>query len=360
MYRLLSVALVLCALAGLSSAQPQALEVYDRCIDGVVYIETVIREGFFRDETAQGSGFLVDRQRKLVVTNYHVTQEKDKIVAFFPVREFGDIIDNPKYYADNLPRLVKNRTISKARIIAQDKDKDLAILQLEQIPDSAKELPLAKADPREQDTLHVLGNPAGRPLWRWAAGTQPAVEQITNANRIPTIAVRNSKVIMFCCAAFNGNSGGPVLNDQGEVLGIAAFHGGPGGILTGAIHYSEIRGLLDSITRHRVFSIENPTSYTLHYQTRWGEDGPWESHTIKPYTYTVHWLKGPINWLKPESEIPYIRFDCSFEEGFQEKHYKLGYFVRELGRGVNPSRDLDAMEYVLVIDKEGKIDLRRK
>lgn len=358
MYRLLSVALVLGVAASLGLAQPQALQVYDRCIDGVVYVETVLREGLFRDEVSQGSGFLIDRRRKLVVTNYHVTQEKekDKILVLFPVRGlFGEVISERKYYFDNAPRLIKNRFFSRARIVAQDKDKDLAILQLDQIPDSAKELPLARFDPKAQDTLHILGNPAERPLWRWAAGTQPAVGRIDDRNRLPNIAVRNSKVIMCCCAAFNGNSGGPVLNDDGEVVGIASFNGGPGGILTGAIHFAEIRDLFDSIVLHRVFSVENPTRFTLHYQVRWGESGEWKNHTLEPHTYIVHWLKGPIN------QIPYIKFDASFEEGYQEKSYKLAYYTRQLGRGVNPSRDLDAMEYVFTVDKEEmKIDLLRQ
>lgn len=77
---------------------------YDRCIDGVVYVETVLREGLLRDEVSQGSGFLIDRRRKLVVTNYHVTQEKDKIRVLFPVRGlFGEVISERKYYAENAP-----------------------------------------------------------------------------------------------------------------------------------------------------------------------------------------------------------------------------------------------------------------
>lgn len=354
MYRLFFVALALCVAASLGLAQPQALKVYDRCIDGVVYIETILREGFFRDEISQGSGFLVDRRRKLVVTNYHVAEEKDQIWVHFPVSDpFGDVISDKRYYPLNAPMLIKNRVFSKARIIAQDKDKDLAILQLNQIPTSAKALPLARFDPEKEDTLHILGNPAERPLWRWAAGTQPEVGRINARNRIPDIAVRNSKVILFSCDAFNGNSGGPVLNDDGEVVGVTSFGGGRGGILTGAVHFSEIRELLDSIVLHRVFSIENPTRFTLNYQVRWGEDGDWKNHTVKPNTHIIHWLMGPVD------QTPYIKFDASFEEGYQEKRYKLDYYPRELGRGVKPSRDLDTMEYIFKVDRM-KIDLIRK
>jgi|GEM_PF-1175534 S1-C subfamily serine protease len=335
-------------------ARPQAVVVYERCIDGVVYIETTISEGFFRDEIAQGSGFLVDRKRSLVVTNYHVTQEKTKIRVFFPVRDQSNqLITDRNYYARNTRELQKQKCLASARIVAQDKDKDLAILQLNQMPSSARELPLASHDPKNNETLHVLGNPAARPLWRWCAGTQPEVTHLPAQAGSARLGLRDCKLLLFCCPAFHGNSGGPVLNDRGEVVGVASFTGGPGDIMTGAIHYSEVRSLLDTLVLHRVFSIDNPTRYQLHYQLRWRDQDSWQNHTIEPYTSTVHWSTGATR------TEPVIKFDASFEDGYQEKRYTLKYYVRPLGRGVKPSRELDAFEYKFTVSKKN-IDLVAK
>ncbi|HSQ56890.1 MAG TPA: trypsin-like peptidase domain-containing protein, partial [Gemmata sp.] len=100
-------------------------EVYRHLLRSSAFIATP--EGF-------GSGVLIDRDRKLVVTNAHVTGDFKQVAVMFAAFDAkGEVVTEAKYYLDRAKELgvkavVKTRTISR----------DLAIVQLPKLPDNVR------------------------------------------------------------------------------------------------------------------------------------------------------------------------------------------------------------------------------
>lgn len=100
-----------------------------------------------------------------------------------------------------------------ARVIATDQARDLAVLEIPG-PPPATTLPLAVTPPRVGEWIVVLGNPFGAGLVATAGIVSAAAGAITTAAFIEKIQIN---------AAVNpGNSGGPVCNLRGEVVGVAS------------------------------------------------------------------------------------------------------------------------------------------
>jgi hypothetical protein len=319
--------------------QPQII--FDKSIGGVVWIQNYVNNGVIG-----GSGFLAERNRRLIVTNYHVTDGEETMDVFFPYWDArGNLVDDPKFYLKNSPELKKSKHYLAARVVAHDRIKDLAIIQVYDLPATAVQLSLATKDPGAKDQLHILGNPAERNLWQWGAGVEPTVERFRGKRRNDNTEC-DFHSVAYAFNGFGGNSGGPVLNAKGEVVGIHTQGGGKGNIASRAVHYSEVKELLGTITPHRVWSVNNTTKGPLHYQVRWGA-GEWKNHTVAGGWTDTHWLPGHT------AAKPQIRFDNSTADGFQEKIYDISYFTSDLGRNVQPSVALDAKEHHFQWDKAG-------
>ena len=102
-----------------------------------------------------------------------------------------------------------------ALLVGYDSDEDLAVLKME----NAQELPVAEfgnSDLAEVgDTVYAIGNPLGIEL----RGT--LTEGILSAiNRDVAMEGRTLNVLQTTAALNNGNSGGPLINRYGQVIGI--------------------------------------------------------------------------------------------------------------------------------------------
>lgn len=309
----------------------QAINIYRRSVHGIVWI--VNKVGLFSER--HGSGFLIDKERQLVMTCHHLIEGKWFADVYFPSTDAdGDLICDPDFYKGNRT-LREQGYATVGRVVAFDAQKDLAILHVNKVPRSAVELKTAFRDPDQNESLHVIGHPGDRMLWSYCPGIEP---QALNFRRKVDGQQRDFRALVYCSGVFRGNSGGPVLNQRGQVVGLNSCAGGQGGMIAIAVHWREIDDLLDSVQPHYVFGIDNPTWSQLYYQIRWG-DGKWEQIVIKGKSKYVHW------WRGSNPPRPQIRFDCSTENGFQEKIYDLDCYRSYLGRNVTPNFDRDAREY---------------
>ncbi len=150
-----------------------------------------------RRATSLGSGFIIEADG-LVVTNNHVIDEADEIEVILP--------DNTK-----LP----------AKIVGRDAKTDLALLQVE----SEQPLPFVRFGDsdtsRVGDWVVAIGNPFG------LGGTVTA--GIISA-RARDIRIGPYDDFIQTDASINrGNSGGPMFNMEGEVIGINAAIFSPSG-----------------------------------------------------------------------------------------------------------------------------------
>ncbi len=321
-----------------------AKQVYSQAVHGTVWIVNSL--GWFSE--VQGSGYLADKQRRLVVTNYHVTQGRWYMDVYFPVLNGeGELIREASYYRSNRECLSRQGYATRAELVAYDKEKDLAVLRVFAVPKDAVALRTANADPTSKETLHVIGNPANRPLWTYCPGVEPKVEQFHAKDDGQE---QNFRAIIYKSGVFHGNSGGPVLNQYGQVVGVNARGGGEGNMFAVAVHFSEIDDLLQSFETYHVVGIENTSPNEVCYYIRWG-NGPWKMVESKGKSRWVHWYKGE---KAPEPEIA---FDCSAAPGYQEKKYTLETYVAYLGRNVQPDFDRHAREYFFQWKDNNSLDL---
>ena len=170
-------------------------EIYERAAPGVVQITSTSRatDAFSGDTpSALGSGFVVDKAGH-VVTNFHVVEGADAIRVSF-----------------------SNRDTVQAELVGTDPSTDLAVLRVDSSASALTPLPLGDSDlVRVGDPVVAIGNPFG--LDRTAtAGIVSALQRLIQAPNRFTI----DHVIQTDAPINKGNSGGPLLNDRGQVIAV--------------------------------------------------------------------------------------------------------------------------------------------
>ena len=280
-----------------------AQQIYDQAIDSVVWIHT---------DCCTGSGVLIDKRRKLVVTNQHVPDNAEWVEVFFPWRnQNGRVNKDSDFYLKNKQGLEARGYVTKGRVIAQNVRNDLAIIQLVRIPPTAREIKHdfsknVENSMKRGDKVHLLGNPGER-LWNWTQGT--FLQGWRNC------LLSGGDCLEIEGDAEGGNSGGPVLNGQGILIGVLA----EGTDETGAAvaPARNIKALLNTVPANlvplpiqrtypkRTFKIRNPTGVTIRYQIRWSNTNDWQSSTLETGFIMTHRSSGQ----NIPSGYPKIRFD---------------------------------------------------
>ena len=212
-------------------------KVYKQSIHSVVWIHSTRPNGL-----ATGSGSLIDAERRLVLTNFHVVEENAKVMVFFPAFREGQPIPEKQYYADRVKRLGV-----PGKVIALDRSADLAIIQLESLPEGAKAVTLATGSPDPGEVVHSIGN-AGKSgaLWGYVKGT---VRQVYRKKWKAALDKRHvvnfeAKVIETDSPTNPGDSGGPLLNDNGELVGVTQGGAMNAQLVSFFVDLSEVKQLL--------------------------------------------------------------------------------------------------------------------
>src|SRR5947207_12283535 len=84
---------------------------------GVRVYQTVLKSSVWivsdrgSGQTAYGSGSLIDRQRKLVLTNYHVVGDIDRVTVFFPAFRNDKVVAERSYYNQHRQELSIGGTV---------------------------------------------------------------------------------------------------------------------------------------------------------------------------------------------------------------------------------------------------------
>jgi tetratricopeptide (TPR) repeat protein len=168
------------------SVQSQDLpELVRRIKPSAVAIETFDLRG---EKLSRGSGFFIDVDR--VVTNRHV-------------------IDNA-YRAE--VHSYNGNVYQVKGVIAIDAEGDLALLRIDAPSNQVRPLSLDKTSPQEGESVVVIGNPFGLE----GSVTNGIVSAVRD---IPTFG----RIIQITAPISPGSSGSPVVNMQGQVIGVATL-----------------------------------------------------------------------------------------------------------------------------------------
>ena len=179
-------------------------DVYERARSGVVQIAatTVAEQNdpfdlFSEPQEAAGSGFVIDKEGH-VVTNYHVVQN---------VVEAGGEVTVSFSNNDSL----------EARIVGTDPATDLALLKVDAESRALRPLELGNSDTvRVGDEVVAIGNPLG--LNRTV--TSGIVSAVGRSIEAPDQRSLIDQAIQTDAAINQGNSGGPLLDASGKVIGV--------------------------------------------------------------------------------------------------------------------------------------------
>jgi S1-C subfamily serine protease len=217
-------------------------EVYERSLPSVAMIVKFVG----RQPRANGTGVVVDAKHRLLLTNYHVVRGGEEFLVVFPAYDNRTVVAESAYYAVNLIRLG-----IKGKVIAHDSKRDLAVIQLRQMPVGVRPVMLAESSPRPGDTLHAIGN-SGFPqpaLWRYLKGEVRQVyfaryqTEVTGGTDIEVQA----RVVETQMPSNPGDSGGPVLNDRGELAAITQGVNSALRLVSVSIDVSEVRAFLGTV-----------------------------------------------------------------------------------------------------------------
>jgi len=165
-------------------AEPSARTI-DQVKRGVVSIATFDQDG---KPLLLGGGFFVESNR--LVTSIHVLKGASRVT----IRTF----DGQSYLVEG--------------IVALNRDNDLALLQTSTVPNVA---PLALAGKVESEGERVtLVSALDDTSWKVSSGVTSNLWYIQGAG----------EYLRITAEVRHGNSGSPIVNDQGEVVAVAALH----------------------------------------------------------------------------------------------------------------------------------------
>lgn len=207
-HRTVSLAACVLALAAVtaraetSQVQPN-INVYQRTLHATAMILT---------PDGQGSGWVVSKKDKLLLTCQHVVGKHRQVQIVFPLYSGGKVVLRRDYYARNAKPI-------RGTVVRRDKRHDLALIRADALPDEVGELPLAAEAPDPGDTVHAVGCPGrSQALWVYTEGKVRAVTEIEWTDDSRTR--HDARVIESQLPINPGDSGGPLVNDRGQLVGV--------------------------------------------------------------------------------------------------------------------------------------------
>jgi S1-C subfamily serine protease len=243
--------------------------VYNKAVKSTVWIVQPIEGNKIR----MGSGSLIDAQKRYILTNHHVVADKKEVTVMFPLVEKGKVLQDRDTY---MSRLRSGQGIP-GKVLFTEPSKDIAIIQLDSkapIPPGTLSIKLSRESPGPGDKVHSIGSPGvSAGLFNYTGGDVKAVahkKYRTGAGpNDPNSFTVDARVIETSSATNKGDSGGPLLNDKAELVGVTQ------GMLSGGddtrpislfIDVSEVRDVLKahkisvSSAPATVASAESPSS----------------------------------------------------------------------------------------------------
>ncbi len=172
------------------------IAVYEKVADGVVNVtSTTIQMDFFFNAfptQGSGSGSIIDPKGH-ILTNYHVVADAQKLEV-----TLGDGSKWP------------------AKLVGSDPDNDLAVIKIEAPREKLKVIPMGDSrNLRIGQKVLAIGNPFG--LQRTL--TTGIISSLGRTIR-SEVGTLMEDIIQTDAAINPGNSGGPLLNSEGEIIGI--------------------------------------------------------------------------------------------------------------------------------------------
>ena len=197
-------------------------------------------------DRTSGTGWLVDRERRWLITARHVLADRETCEVFFPVFVDGQRMQQRDYYLSRQKELSTAGLLVKGKVVAQRAGDDLVLVELESVPKSATILKLSSHSPQSGEECSLVGHRHdAETLWTFATGVIRQTGTLSEGYFWATKKLGvGSRVAIAQIPAEAGESGAAIANAKGEVVGLlSAVSQRTPGVSIG-IEVSALRSLL--------------------------------------------------------------------------------------------------------------------
>jgi S1-C subfamily serine protease/Tfp pilus assembly protein PilF len=168
-----------------------AKEIYQKAVWSVVLIKT---------SKGSGSGVCVGK-KDIIITNHHVVADGGDIEVYTYIIKDSAAVKMP---------------VVKASIIFQSAKQDVAVLKLEKAPEHLEPMLVATANPAAGDKIYAIGSPGlGEEI------LEQSISQGLISGKVRKI--EGEPYLQHSAAVNPGNSGGPVVDEKGRIVGIVTL-----------------------------------------------------------------------------------------------------------------------------------------
>ncbi len=231
---------------------------------------------------SSGSGVLIDTKERLVLTNHHIIEGSSSPVVYFPAFAKQELKTSSRHYLENSRKLG-----IAARVVHEDRGRDLAVLQLIALPTGVSAVPLASQSVSPRAGILAIGNAGVEKdeMWQSIPGQ---VQEVSAQSH--SFEGKTSKVFVLKTSAATtfGDSGGPVAGESGLLVGLVIGSSVKDQLVTSLIDIREIRPVVDAC-------------YRKEYKKDWQDANPAEVVDLKSLPKLLDQLKSPDNKVRAES-----------------------------------------------------------
>ena len=170
------------------------VNIYQKRVGGVAFIAT---------DDGIGSGVVLTNSYHLI-TNKHVVGDNEIVAVVFKEPTNNEVTEE---------------NVVPGTVLKFNEESDLALVFVDPkyVPAFVKAIPLAKYNPNIGADAHAIGHPSGQ-LWTYTKGYISQIRENFSWNK-----VHKADVIQVQTPINPGNSGGPLLDLNGEIIGINTF-----------------------------------------------------------------------------------------------------------------------------------------
>lgn len=194
--------------SSLTAANAQGAEIFSNLAPSVVFVYTKLKpRGGKPGGFSSGTGSVIS-QDGLVITNQHVIADAEAIyIALFP----------PGGRRELTPE-----DLHQARLLRFDESRDLALIRFVAAPPGLRPMPFGNFGTlRVGEEVHAIGHPLGN-QWTYTKGVVSQIRE-NYAWQDGSGLKRQASVIQTQTPISPGNSGGPLIDGNGRMVGVNSF-----------------------------------------------------------------------------------------------------------------------------------------
>lgn len=277
-----------------------------------------------------GSAFIIDRDRRLAITNQHVTDFQGTVEVVFPEIRAGKVVTEADHY-----RTVKTH---RAEVVDVDVGRDLALLKiLDPLPETATGIKFATELPDPGEKVISVGNPgASDGFWVLTSGEVRAIvnQPIRSGGKVHLIETQSP--------INPGDSGGPVVNEEALLVGVVRSFHREGRLVSQCVAFDEVNAFVEQAEKS--LQVKTPQALLARAKARKAK-GMWHGGVSDLNILARTFPRDPeVSLLRGMMQLQLKNYDRAIIDFTRvitlKPNDEIGYYER--GRAYMQSGDYDA------------------